>query len=113
MATTLSTDGPVGSAKVVTWFEVATGETAPTYTLQGTSGLLGSVQMAGTWGGATIVLQGSNDGINWVTLKDPSGTDISLTANGAFEFGTAMLYMRPSPSGGSGDDVDVIVALRG
>lgn len=110
---TYTTDGPVGSARYAKWTTLATGETATTHTLENTTGLLGAFQAFGTWGGATVVLQGSNDGTNWVTLKDPTGTDISLTANGAFEFATAMLYVRPSISGGTGDDVDVIVVTRG
>lgn len=109
---TYSTDGPVGSAGYGRWTGLATGDTATTHTLERTAGILGSFQAFGTWGGATVVLQGSNDGTNWVTLKD-NGTDISLTADGAFEFSTAMLYVRPSISGGSGDDVDVIVTTRG
>ena len=111
--TTLRTDGPVGSAGYAHWTEVATGTTADTFTLERTKGLLASVQMFGTWGSSTVVLQGSNDGTNWVTLKDTAGTAISLTDDGAFEFSTAMLYIRPSSSGGSSDDVDVIVTTRG
>lgn len=110
---TYSTDGPIGSARFAKWEALATGDTATTHTLEGTTGLLGSFQAFGTFGGATVILQGSNDGTNWVALSDPSGTAISLTAAGAFEFSTAMAYIRPSISGGSSDDVDVVVVTRG
>lgn len=114
MATvTPTTDSPVGSATVLTWTALATGDTVVAHAVQNTKGAIGSVQATGTFGGATITLTGSNDGTNYVTLKDPSGTAISLTAAGAFEFSTAMLYIKPGISGGTGDDVDVIVAMRG
>lgn len=41
-----------------------------------------SVTFAGTWGGATAALEGSNDGTNWIALADPQGTAITRTANG-------------------------------
>lgn len=41
-----------------------------------------SVQFAGTWGGGTIVWQGSNDaGTTWFTLTDAQTTAISKTAD--------------------------------
>jgi hypothetical protein len=55
-----------------------------------------TVQVAGTWGGATFVLEGSNDGTNWVTLNDPTGTDISATVGSPlFQVLEAPLYVRP------------------
>lgn len=33
-----------------------------------------------TWGGATVVLEGSIDGTNFVTLVDPLGNDITATS---------------------------------
>ncbi len=41
-----------------------------------------SVQFAGTWGGGTAVLEGSNDGTNYVTLRDPQGISLSFTGDG-------------------------------
>jgi len=72
-----------------------------------------SVQMTGTWGSATAVMQGSNDGSNWVALKDAQGNDVSLTADGGFDaVVTGWEYVRPSLSGGSSDDIDVTVRFR-
>jgi P pilus assembly chaperone PapD len=71
------------------------------------------VQITGTFGGATIALQVSNDGTNYVTLKDGSGSDISLTSAGMREFSTAALYLKPTSSGGTADNVTVTVVLRG
>jgi len=95
------------------WAAFSTGETATPVKLQNMQGLAGSVQVTGTFGSATIVLQVSNDGTNWTTLSDSTGAAISLTAAGMREFSTAALFLRPSSSGGTGDNVDVTVVLRG
>lgn len=95
------------------WVGLSTGDTASPLTIGGTKGAVGAVQVAGTFGGATVTLEVSNDGANWVTLKDLSGNDISLTADGLVDFSTGALQMRPAISGGSGDDVTVTVVLRG
>lgn len=49
----------------------------------------------GTFGGATIILEGSNDGASYVPLKDASGTAISLTAAGMFHLLATPVFVRP------------------
>ena len=71
-----------------------------------------TVQMSGTWGSATIVLQGSNDGVTWFTLVDPQGNAISMTSDGLEAVLENPLYIRPKSSGGTGTDVDVTLAGR-
>ena len=94
------------------WETLTTGDTAGYCLPQGVGSLAGSVQVTGTFGGATVVLEGSNDGTNYVTLTDITGFPISLTAAGLVDFSTACAYVRPAISGGSSDDVDVTVILR-
>lgn len=96
-----------------TWETITESDTAAAIYPNGTDPLAASVQVTGTFGGATVVLQGSNDNANWVTLQDVEGADISFTAAGAVDFSTAMVYMRPSASGGTSQDVDVILSTRG
>jgi len=72
-----------------------------------------TVHLFGTWGGATIVLQGSNDGTNWQTLRDPGGNNLSFTADGLKAILENPRYIRPSSSGGTGTDVDVIIYANG
>jgi len=113
MATvSFTTDEYVRSAQVA-WADVATGDTIVAYEISNQHGLAGAVQFAGTFGGATVTLEGSNDGTNYATLTDPIGTDISTTSAGIYEFSTAVRYIKPGISGGSGDAVDVTVVLRG
>lgn len=94
------------------WSPVTESDTVSYATIGGVGTLAGSVQVTGTFGSATVVLQGSNDGTNWVTLKDTSGTAISLTAAGASEFSTGMAYIRPSISGGSSQSLTITVSVR-
>jgi hypothetical protein len=61
-----------------------------------------SIQFAGTFGGATVVCEGSNDGITYATLNDPLGQPISLTAAGIMQVLELSLYIRPRVVGGDG-----------
>ena len=72
-----------------------------------------TVQITGTHGGATTVIQGSNDGVTWDTLKDINGNDLSFTTT----FDTRAIaenprYIRPTTSGGSGTDLDVTIIAQ-
>jgi|SRR6056300_458744 len=114
MATVTPTyDSISPTARVVTWTGIATGDTINPITPDHARPAIGTVTMEGTWGSSTVALQGSNDGTNYFTLKNPQGTDISATGDAMFEVSTAVLYIRPTPSGGSGDSINVILAMRG
>lgn len=95
------------------WTDYSTADTATAVKVQNMQGLAGSVQVTGTFGGATVALQVSNDGTNFVTLKDGIGNNITFSSAGIAEFSTAALYIKPTSSGGSGDNVTVTVVLRG
>lgn len=73
-----------------------------------------TVQMFGTFGGATVVLQGSCDGgTTWATLTDPQGNAISTSAALLEAVQEAVPLIRPSLSGGAGTSVTVILFVRG
>jgi hypothetical protein len=108
-----ATTYPAKNLVSISWSGLATGDTINQSEIPNVMGLAGSVQMEGTWGSATIVLQVSNDGTNWNTLKDINGSDISLTADGMREFSTAARFIKPTPSGGTGDSINITIALRG
>ena len=42
-----------------------------------------SIIVSGTFGGATVAVVGSNDGVNWAPLHDESGVALTFTALGA------------------------------
>lgn len=109
-------DGVVNRPRsLVKWEGMATGEANEALTVAGQLGLVGAAQISGTFGGATVTLQCSNDGTTWFNMRDVTGAGTTMTATGNsfFEFSTAALYIRPAISGGTDDDVDVTLVLRG
>lgn len=71
-----------------------------------------SVQIVGTFGGATIVLNGSNDGTNYAGLTDPQGNAISKTSAAIEAISEATLWVNPTHSGGSSESINVILVMR-
>lgn len=103
------------SVPSVTWTGITTTTDTPSaFAVQGQSGLAMSIQFAGTFnGGTTAVLQGSNDGSTYTTLKDILGNNVSTTAAALFEVSSSVRYIKPAVSAGSSDNVNVIVVMRG
>ena len=72
-----------------------------------------TVQAIGTFGSATVRLQGSNDGTNWHNMTQKGGTTaLGFTAAGVHSINEMPAYIRPHTTGGTGTDVDVIVAVH-
>lgn len=72
-----------------------------------------SVQVIGSFGaGGTVLIEGSNDGINYGTLTDPQGVALSLTAAGIKSVQQITRHIRPRVSAGTSVDVDVFFLLR-
>jgi hypothetical protein len=70
-----------------------------------------SFQVSGSFGGATVVIEGSNDGVNYFTLRDPFAVPLSFTAPDLREVTEMALWMRPRVIGGAGTAVDVISVM--
>jgi hypothetical protein len=71
-----------------------------------------SVQVAGTFAGATIVFEGSNDGANYFTLASPSGAALSFTAAGLVQVNMPAAFVRPHVTLGSGASLTVTMTAR-
>lgn len=71
-----------------------------------------SVQVEGTFGGATVTVQGSNDGQNWETLRDPLGNLLTFTAAGLKQVLEMTIQTRVVSSGGTGTAVTATMAFR-
>lgn len=103
-----------GSAYRITWLTL-TNVNVDGAPIGGTHGGLNivrladkTVQFVGTFGGATVALQGSNDGVNWESLTDPQGNAISKTSAALETVTENTLFIRPLVSGGGGTtDIDV------
>jgi hypothetical protein len=74
-----------------------------------------SVQVSGTYGGATVVIEGSNDGAAWFTLTDPFEDALSFaTSDNLMAIVEPVKYIRPTISSSSGTtDLDVTLLAVG
>jgi len=97
----------------VIWENIVTGDTLNAFALPEQWGLAGSIQISGTFGGATTKMQHSNNGSVWFDAKDLAGATVSATANAIFEISLSSAYFRPAITSGSANDIDIIMVLRG
>lgn len=103
--------GPVGKASVVTWSAMATGDTGSAVQSPGFSDR--SVQVEGTFGGATVTIQGSNDGTNYYTLTDTAGVALTFTSAGLRQMLQITRYVRPAVTAGAGSALKVSLLIVG
>lgn len=61
-----------------------------------------SVQVTGTFGGASVTIEGSNDGENWFTLADPQGNSLNFVTAKLEAILELVLWIRPKVTGGDG-----------
>lgn len=89
---------------VIQWGPLLSGDTAqPVIDDSNVTGYADrSVQVNGTFGGATVALAGSNDGVNFETLSDPTGVALSFTANKLKAVLEAPRQIKPVISAGDG-----------
>lgn len=113
MATISPAVSVVSEVAKVVWTPITSADTAAAFTVGGRGSDLASIQITGTFGGATITLQGSNDGTNYVTLKDITGSAVSMTSAGLVDLRVAALYIKPVVSGGAAYTFTVTTVLRG
>ena len=75
-----------------------------------------TVHMFGTWGSATVILEGTNDpdqgAGNWVTLHDLTGAELTATADFIAMLAENTLFIRPVLSGGAGSTITVALLSR-
>lgn len=78
-----------------------------------------TVQVFGTFGAGTVVLEGSNDTESpketavFGTLHDFAGADLSFTANAIEAVAENPIYIRPRISGSTGAAITVVVTSKG
>ena len=104
---------PHATQHLARWETLTEDDTAEGWTPPPRAARAGAMQVTGTFGGATVALQGSNDGTTWSALDDVHGEAASLSAAGIVEFGTAARYIRPAATGGTDQDVDILICLQG
>jgi hypothetical protein len=112
VALTSANRNAVNGAIVLTWEALGNADDGSPFSLPFKASI--TMQVIGTFGSATVALQGSNDGTNWALLqwKGKTATALSLTSAGIAEAVECPAYIRPVTTGGTGTDVDVIIALH-
>lgn len=70
-----------------------------------------SVQVAGTFDGASVRIEGSNDGENWATLTDPQGNDLLVTTAKIEAITEVSLRLRPVIVGGGASTALTVTVL--
>lgn len=71
-----------------------------------------SVQVEGTFGGASLAVEGSNDSTNYRTLTDPQGNDLLVTSAKVEMVTEVTRRLRPRVVGGSGASLTVTLLAR-
>ena len=71
-----------------------------------------SIQISGTFGAATVTIQGSNDGTNWSTLRDPASVALTFTTADIKQLLELSIYLRVITTGGTGTTLSVVMAGR-
>jgi hypothetical protein len=96
-------------ALVWTWAAVTESDTFATLDLQEYEAV--AAEFSGTFGGATVILQGAVLS-TLATLKDAGGSDFSKSSAGWQVFGQQVRYIKPSASGGTGQSATVTLLVR-
>jgi hypothetical protein len=112
MAVQTASHETLGPIHIITWPSLANGDTGDSAVVAANPDK--TLQIVGTFGvGGTVVLQGSNDGTNWVTLNDGTGSAISLTAAGLVSVLENPRYVRPNVTAGDGTtDITVTICAK-
>lgn len=95
-----------------TWASVTESDTFEEVNLSGKAFKSVCIQVGGTFGSATVVVNGSNDDSVYAGLDDLGGTAISVTAAAVTNIGDTPLYIKPAASGGTGQSLTVKMLVR-
>lgn len=72
-----------------------------------------SIQVLGTFGSASVALQGSNDsGVTFAALHDPGGTAIAITSAGIKAVLENSQQIKPVATGGSSQSLSIAMLLH-
>lgn len=99
MATVPYTSG--GASGIVEWAGLVAGDDGAVLLVNNRSMVLSAAQAFGAFGG-NVSLQGSLDGVNWVTLRDTRGNLCDFAAATLVEISSAARFVRPIAAAGVG-----------
>jgi hypothetical protein len=104
------TEGPA-STFVVSW-ALGAGDVGVPVAFPGAADR--TVQMIGTFGGATVAMQGTLEATptTWLPVTDAQGNAISATANALEAITELVRWIRPIVTGGTGTAVTILLLMR-
>lgn len=98
---------------LISWLALANGDTgSPVQIPEFADRTVQFGKTGDAYGGGTIVLEGSNDGATWFTLKSPLGTALSTAVNAMHAVLEVPQFVRPNLGGGAAGSVDVFLMCR-
>lgn len=103
---------PGRNAMKVSWQGLEQGETGDAFLVASFADR--SAQVSGVFGGATVVIEGSNNDSTYHTLTDPQGNLISFTTPGLELVMELVSSIRPRVVGGDGTtslNIDMVVKV--
>ena len=102
----------VGNYVLISWLGLANGDTGKPFT--GADWADRSVQIEGTFGtGGTIVIEGSNNGSTYKTLRDHNGAQLTFMAADLESVSHTVSAIRPRVSAGDGTtSINVYMFVR-
>lgn len=114
---------PGRNCVVVTWSGLTGADTGKPISLSGFTDVTAMIYALSTHGSGTTVLQGSNDpranpnhashaSAIWLSLTDAQGNAISKTADAIEVVEESPLWVRPSQSGGTSANVEVVLKMN-
>ncbi len=90
----------VGKVHTATWSSLQAGDEGEPLAMATSNDR--SLQIFGTFGGATVELRGSNDGVNYVVLADTQGIPLSFNTAKIEVILELTLFVKPVVVGGDG-----------
>lgn len=101
MAVRNPTITPQAHGQVITWTGLLNGDTGLPVDMNAFGDR--SIQVTGTFGaGGSVRPEGSNDGTNYVQLRDPTSTAMALTAADLKQILECSNFVRPNVTAGDG-----------
>ena len=100
-----------GSIKRITWTPVTENDTCAPVALPEYADK--SLQVLGTFGSASVALQGSNDGgATYAALNIPAGTALAITAAGVKAVLENTELVKPVVTGGTSQSLTIVMVAR-
>ena len=97
-------------AQVVSWSGLTSVDDGSSAKVAGYSNK--SVQVTGTFTASSMLIQGSNNGVSWTTLKNSQGNALTFSAAGLERIQEPTLYIRPLTSGTASATIKVELFIQ-